>query len=56
MCVCPSVISSIFAKSFHFPFPYFVLETFMLDFNIILFSVASVRVKTSVLGEDNEER
>ena len=24
-CVCPMVISSIFGKSFHFPFPYFVL-------------------------------
>ena len=23
-CVCPTVISSIFGKSFHFPFPYFV--------------------------------
>ena len=25
LCACPSVISSIFGKSFHFPFPYFVL-------------------------------
>jgi len=25
-CACPTVTSSIFGKSFHFPFPYFVLS------------------------------
>ena len=25
LCACPTVISSIFGKSFHFPFPYFVI-------------------------------
>ena len=27
-CACPTLISSIFGKSFHFPFPYFVLFIF----------------------------
>ena len=31
-CVCPMVISSIFGKSFHFPFPYFVLLYFIIHF------------------------
>ena len=29
-CACPTVITSIFGKRFHFPFPYFVLFTFMV--------------------------
>ena len=30
---CPSVISSISGKSFHFPFPYFVIQNKVLNMN-----------------------
>ena len=30
VCACPTVTSSIFGKSFHFPFPYFVLSRYLV--------------------------
>ena len=30
-CACPTVTSSIFGKNFHFPFPYFVLNSLIFD-------------------------
>ena len=38
-CACPTVISSICGKSFHFPFPYFVI--FVLRYFLSMLSVHS---------------
>ena len=55
-CACPTMISSIFGKSFHFPFPYFcVIHISVLSFPHGLFPVfstykASHRVWGYIIG------
>ena len=45
MCACPMMISSIFGKSFHFPFPYFMLSVLLyFPFSVVCYKILIVSV------------
>ena len=55
VCACPTVISSIFGKSFHFPFVYFVLFVlqyfpFHVVYNLILDTYDYILTTDSILS------